>query len=47
MPTNHIAHINIARMIDEAFARLWHYDRYGPARLAFGFRDRALFADLV
>jgi hypothetical protein len=32
--------------IDEAFARLWHYDRYGPTRHAFGFRDRALMADL-
>lgn len=32
--------------IDEAFARLWHYDRYGPTRHAFGFRDRALVADL-
>lgn len=33
--------------IDEAFARLWHIDRYGPTVKAFGFRDRALLADLA
>jgi hypothetical protein len=33
--------------IDEAFARLWHLDRFGPTRHAFGFRDRALVADLA
>jgi hypothetical protein len=33
--------------IDEAFARLWHYGRYGPTVKAFGFRDRAILADLA
>lgn len=33
--------------IDEAFARLWHYGRHGPTVKAFGFRDRAILADLA
>jgi heme-degrading monooxygenase HmoA len=32
--------------IDEAFARLWHLDRYGPTARAFGLKDRAIIATL-
>lgn len=27
--------------VDEGLARLWHLDRFGPTRRAFGFGDRA------
>ncbi len=30
--------------IDEAFARLWHIDRFGPTDRAFGLKDRSIIA---
>jgi hypothetical protein len=32
--------------IDEAFARLWHLDRFGATERAFGLKDRAIIAAL-
>jgi hypothetical protein len=47
MPGRHINQQQVSLFMTLRIARLWHLDRSGPARHAFGFRDRTLLADLA